>query len=76
MVFYCPVSTCINLCCSEETSTDVQARMHAIREKEVEQLRDLTEFLATETRYVEQYLDVLRDARDEWLDEYVAPALG
>jgi len=45
--------------------------MHTIQEKEIEQLRDLGEFLAAETRFVEQYLDVLRDTQDQWLDECV-----
>ena len=43
--------------------------MQAIQENEIRQLRDLADLLATETRFVEQYLDVLRDARDDWLDE-------
>jgi len=58
-----------HLHCSEETSTDVQARMQAIQENEIQQLRDLTELLATETLFAEQYLDVLRSTQAEWLDE-------
>lgn len=45
--------------------------MHAIQEKEIYQLRDLSEFLATEVQFVEKYLDILRNTHEEWLDECV-----
>ncbi|KII90187.1 hypothetical protein PLICRDRAFT_53282 [Plicaturopsis crispa FD-325 SS-3] len=53
----------------EETSEDVRARMHAIQEKEISQLRELTEFLDVEMNYVQQYLEVLKDAKANWCDE-------
>ena len=46
--------------------------MHAIQENEIDQLRELSKFLEMETRFAEQYLDVLRDVKDDWIDEFVA----
>lgn len=56
---------------SEECSEDVRARMYAIQENELDQLRDLTSFLDMELHYVEQYLEVLRETRAGWIDEWV-----
>ncbi|KZT05055.1 BAR-domain-containing protein [Laetiporus sulphureus 93-53] len=53
----------------EKMAEDVRARMHAIQENEVVQLRALTEFLDLQTKYVEQYLNVLRDVKAGWIDE-------
>ncbi|KAI0920213.1 hypothetical protein AcV5_010014 [Taiwanofungus camphoratus] len=53
----------------EETSEDVRARMHAIQENEMVQLRELTAFLDLEMNFVEQYLEVLRDVKAGWIDE-------
>jgi hypothetical protein len=49
---------------------DVRARMHAIQENEIDQLRELSKFLEMETRFSEQYLDVLKDVKEDWIDEY------
>lgn len=57
---------------SEEVSEDVRARMHAIQENEIAQLRDLTSLLHLEFKFVESYLDVLKGVKDGWVDEYVS----
>ena len=54
---------------SEETLEDVRARMFAIQENELEQLRALTTFLDDEIHFVEQYLEVLKEAKTTWIDE-------
>ncbi|KIP06763.1 hypothetical protein PHLGIDRAFT_128090 [Phlebiopsis gigantea 11061_1 CR5-6] len=53
----------------EECAEDVRARMYAIQENELEQLRDLTSLLDNEMQFVEQYLEVLRDVKANWVDE-------
>ncbi|KAF9791290.1 hypothetical protein BJ322DRAFT_439596 [Thelephora terrestris] len=53
----------------EETSEDVRARMHAIQENEIDQLRELSRFLEMEIRFAEQYLDVLRGVKEDWIDD-------
>jgi hypothetical protein len=45
--------------------------MHAIQENEIDQLRELSKFLEMETRFAEQYLDVLNGVKDDWIDEFV-----
>lgn len=45
--------------------------MHAIQENEIDQLRELTKFLEMETRFAEQYLDVLGGVKEDWIDEFV-----
>lgn len=57
------------ICLSEETSEDVRARMHAIQENEIDQLRELSKFLEMEIRLAEQYLDVLTGVKEDWIDE-------
>lgn len=56
---------------SEETQEDVEARMRNIQENEVTQLRDLTNLLNLEITFVQQHLDVLKDAKAGWIDECV-----
>lgn len=46
--------------------------MHAIQENEIDQLRELSKFLELEIRLADQYLDVLRGVKDDWIDEFVA----
>ncbi|KAG6850381.1 hypothetical protein H0H93_013936 [Arthromyces matolae] len=53
----------------DETSQDVQTQMHAIQDQEMSQLRELTGFLDLEVNFVEQYLNVLKEVKDEWYDE-------
>ena len=52
---------------------DIQARMFAIQENEINQLRDLTGFLNIHTKFVQQYLDILLALKAEWPPEYVSP---
>lgn len=54
---------------SEEITEDVRARMLAIQENELEQLRELTGFLDMEIHFVQQYLEVLKETRSDWVDE-------
>ncbi|KAG7452760.1 BAR-domain-containing protein [Guyanagaster necrorhizus] len=50
----------------EEAAEDVRAYMHAIQENEIDQLRELTNFLESEVNFVKQYLDVLQETQAEW----------
>ena len=50
---------------------DVRVRMYAIQENEYDLLRALTAFLDDEVHFVEQYLEVLKEAKATWVDEYV-----
>ena len=45
--------------------------MHAIQENEIDQLRELSKFLEMEIRFAEQYADVLRGVKEDWIDEFV-----
>ena len=56
---------------SEETSEDVRARMHAIQDNEIHQLKDLSAFLDAELNFAEQYAEVLREIKADWSDQYV-----
>ncbi|KAL1938287.1 hypothetical protein VTO73DRAFT_11738 [Trametes versicolor] len=60
----------------EETLEDVRARMWAIQENEVVQLRELTSFLDLELSYVRSYMEELQKVRDEWIDEETLRKLG
>ncbi|EJD43005.1 BAR-domain-containing protein [Auricularia subglabra TFB-10046 SS5] len=53
----------------EEVSEDVQARMTAIQENEVQQWHDLTAFLDVHVKYAMDYLAVLQDVKEQWIDE-------
>ncbi|OBZ74901.1 hypothetical protein A0H81_05169 [Grifola frondosa] len=55
----------------DETAEDVRARMYAIQENEVQQLRDLTAFLDLEISYVQEYMEVLLGVKAGWVDESV-----
>lgn len=59
----------VDILYSEECAEDVRARMCAIQEAEIDQLRDLTSLLDTELHFVEQYLEVLRETKAGWIDE-------
>ncbi|KAF7795738.1 hypothetical protein EIP86_006905 [Pleurotus ostreatoroseus] len=48
---------------------DVRVRMYAIQENEYDLLRALTAFLDDEVHFVEQYLEVLKEAKATWVDE-------
>ncbi|KAH7924417.1 BAR-domain-containing protein [Leucogyrophana mollusca] len=55
----------------EETSEDVRARMQAIQENEIQQLRELTMFLDLELNFVRQYHEVLQDVKSSWCTESI-----
>ena len=57
---------------SEETAEDVRARIYAIQENEIDQQRELTNFLDLELNFAEQYVEVLRDVKMNWVEEYVS----
>ncbi|KAF9074886.1 hypothetical protein BDP27DRAFT_1316132 [Rhodocollybia butyracea] len=50
----------------EETAEDLRAHMHLIQENEIDQTRELSAFLDLEVKFVEQYLEVLKDVKSEW----------
>ena len=68
-VFVVAILALIYIHISEDTLEDVRARMFAIQENELDQLRSLTSFLDEETHFVEQYLEVLKEAKSAWIDE-------
>ena len=43
--------------------------MHGIQEKELSQQKELTQFLDLEINFVQQYLDVLKEVREDWPDK-------
>ncbi|KAH6904428.1 hypothetical protein BKA70DRAFT_1109250, partial [Coprinopsis sp. MPI-PUGE-AT-0042] len=53
----------------DETSEDMRAHMHGIQDKEISHQKELTQFLDLEINFVQQYLDVLKEVRDEWPDK-------
>lgn len=55
---------------SEETSDDVQSRMHNIQESETRQLRELSTFLDIELNFAKQYFNVLQDVKENWCERY------
>ena len=56
----------------EEMAEDVRMKMDEIREGEVEHQNELRRFLRSETHFVEQYLEVLKEVAAEWPEpEYV-----
>jgi hypothetical protein len=54
---------------SEDIAEDVRARMHGIQENEIAQLRDLGGFLDMEIRFAENYLEVMKDVKANWVDQ-------
>ncbi|EIW74787.1 BAR-domain-containing protein [Coniophora puteana RWD-64-598 SS2] len=53
----------------EETSEDVRARMQAIQENEVQQLRELTNFLDIQLNFARQYREIMQEVKEGWCDE-------
>lgn len=49
---------------------DLRAHMHAIQENEHNQLEELTSFLILETNFVESYLAVLNEVKQDWQGGY------
>lgn len=60
-----------SIICSEEMAEDVRVRMYAIQENELDLLRALTTSLDDEVHFVEQYLEVLKEAKAAWIDRCV-----
>ncbi|KAJ2973956.1 hypothetical protein NUW54_g11970 [Trametes sanguinea] len=58
----------------EETLEDVRARMWAIQENEVVQLRELTNFLDLELSFIRSFYEELQRVRNEWIDEDIEEA--
>lgn len=50
----------------DEMAEDLRAHMHAIQENEHNQLQELTSLLALETNFVQSYLDVLHEVKEDW----------
>ena len=50
----------------EEMAEDVRMKMDEIREGEVEHQNELRRFLRSETHFIEQYLEVLKEVAAEW----------
>jgi hypothetical protein len=51
---------------SEEISSEVQNQMEKIQDGELEQFRDLSRLLDMEMKFVEGWLDTLREIKDDW----------
>jgi hypothetical protein len=49
---------------------DLRAHMHAIQENEHNQLEELTSFLTLETNFVQSYLAVLDEVKEDWPGGY------
>ena len=50
----------------DDVAEDVKVRMDAIREGDLDSLRELGGFLDTEIRFAEQYLEALKEVKTEW----------
>ncbi|KAI0045187.1 BAR-domain-containing protein [Auriscalpium vulgare] len=51
----------------EETEEDVRARIVAVQENEIDQLRELGAFLDNELNFAEQYVEVLKKTKANWV---------
>ncbi|KAF7316533.1 BAR domain-containing protein [Mycena indigotica] len=58
----------------EETTDEVEAHMHAIQENETGQLRELGAFLTLQINFVEQYLETLKETKDNWPGDKHTPS--
>ncbi|KAI0276054.1 hypothetical protein BGY98DRAFT_740303 [Russula aff. rugulosa BPL654] len=50
----------------DEAEADVHSRIEAIQQNEIDQIRVLGSFLDIELSYAEQYIQILRDVKDNW----------
>lgn len=66
------ITECDNYFCSEESAEDVKARIVAIQENEIDELREIKRFLELELNFAEQYAEVLKDVKENWVDECVS----
>jgi hypothetical protein len=44
-------------------------RMTAIQDREIDQFKDLSQFLDMETKFIQAYLEILKDLKRKWIDE-------
>lgn len=58
----------LNFGCSEEIAEEAQTRMTAIQNREMDHLKELTNFLDLEVEFARSYLDILTGLKDEWID--------
>jgi SWI/SNF-related matrix-associated actin-dependent regulator of chromatin subfamily D len=59
---------------SDEAEADVQSRIEAIQQNEIDQIRELGLLLDNELSYAEQYAQILRDVKDNWPGKSVLPS--
>jgi SWI/SNF-related matrix-associated actin-dependent regulator of chromatin subfamily D len=59
---------------SDEAEADVQLRIEAIQQNEIDQIRELGLLLDNELSYAEQYAQILRDVKDNWPGKSVLPS--
>ena len=59
---------------SDEAEIDVQSRIEAVQQNEIDQIRELGLLLDNELNYAEQYAQILRDVKDNWPGKYVLPS--
>jgi hypothetical protein len=45
--------------------------MTAIQDREIDQFKDLSQFLEMETKFIQEYMEVLKDLKRNWIDELV-----
>ncbi|KAI9509903.1 hypothetical protein F5148DRAFT_1282466 [Russula earlei] len=50
----------------DEAELEVQSRIEAIQQNEIDQIRELGSLLHSELNYAEQYTQILRDVKDNW----------
>lgn len=56
-------------------SEEAQLRMTAIQDREIDQFKDLSYFLEMQTKFIQAYLEVLKDLKRNWIEELVKPPL-
>ncbi|KAH9068103.1 hypothetical protein EDB83DRAFT_2314902 [Lactarius deliciosus] len=57
----------------DEAEADVQARIEAIQQNEIDQIRELGSLLDNELNYAEQYAQILRDVKNNWPGKAESP---
>jgi hypothetical protein len=59
---------------SDEAEADVQSRIDAIQQNEIDQIREFGLLLDNELNFAEQYAQILRDVKDSWPEKCFLPA--
>lgn len=59
---------------SDEAEADVQSRIDAIQQNEIDQIREFGLLLDNELNFAEQYAQILLDVKDSWPEKCVLPA--